>query len=176
MRIGVLVIVIVLLGYGIWTFFRKSPHSPSPQSLVKNPIVAQNLTIFGEGERKSTYRIHAQAVHQRAVDTFELKTLRGTLNVNQSDVKLTAPRGVYRRKKKDLQLQGGVTIEGSEGQQIETPSSHIDMAKKVVSGTQGVRGKGPQGHFQGEKFEIDLKEKTFVLRDKPRLTVFIPQK
>jgi lipopolysaccharide export system protein LptC len=74
----------------------------------------------------------------------------------QSDswVMLAAPRGVYARNSRQLDLSGGVTLYRDDGTTLRSESATIDLAQSVAASGVPVSAEGPFGTLDASGFTL----------------------
>ena len=78
----------------------------------------------------------------------------GLTRRNASDIKLTAASGVYYRSIDKLNLKGDIELTTSDGYRFQTEQAQISLARGRVTGDERVRGSGPTGTLEADRFDI----------------------
>lgn len=95
----------------------------------------------------------------------------GLARQNAADIRLTAASGVYYRAIDKLALKGDIELTTSDGYRFQTERAQVSLARGRVYGDRRVRGSGPAGTLEADRF--DIREGGAVLRFEGRVKVTV---
>ena len=85
-----------------------------------------------------------------------LKTVEADMNMKDGHwTNLTAPHGQLDSDAKTLALWGQIDVFMDDGNEMHTDLANIDLGKGIVIGPHHVRGQGPQGTYEADRFRIE---------------------
>ena len=74
---------------------------------------------------------------------------------NDQWMTVTAPTGALDADKRTLMLKGAIALFTDQGYEMHTDLAYIDLAKGTAVGPHHVKGQGPAGTFEADRFRID---------------------
>jgi lipopolysaccharide export system protein LptC len=128
----------------------------------------------GQTDQAEPYAVAAESalVDPEQPNRIHLENLEAELvRQGQSDLHLTALAGIYYRAIEKLHLEGGIELTTSDGYRFSTESAKVSLAQVRVTGDQPVRGKGPAGTLEAERFEIRRGGEVLRFEGRVRVTV-----
>lgn len=108
-----------------------------------------------------------------------LDQLKATLAMQDGrEAVMTADRGRYYPNEERLILDQTVRAQLSDGYVLETPAVSINIAERILQGTEGIQASGPQGSIQSDTVEarenMDGMGRIVIFRGNVQL-IFRPQ-
>jgi len=106
-------------------------------------IDARYSSVDQKGE---PYTVTAASAMQKGPDRVDLRDPKGDITLHSGSwVMLSAPRGVYGQKSRQLDLSGGVTLYRDDGTTLRSASTTVDLAANAAASGVPVSAEGPFG-------------------------------
>lgn len=98
-------------------------------------------------------------------DEVDLNALRASVTLkDNSEVVLTAPRGIYLPHQSLLKLDGGIKIISGTGYQLTLDHAEYDLDKAIASSDEPVKGNAPFGKFTANSLQSNIDGRSFKLK------------
>ncbi len=111
-------------------------------------------------------------------DEIALERPMGSITLSDGlEVTASAAAGVMYRQSKQVNLDGSVVIESSDGYRIETESVDIDLEAKSAEARGAISGSGPRGGIDADRAQIvQIDGESLVIRFEGNVRVkFVPE-
>lgn len=120
------------------------------------------------------YEIKAAFAEQKGDDQVGLENVQGTMTLKDGKSLLAqSNKGeMATNKTESLYLYDGVQLVYDNNNRATTKDAKIDFKKGVVSGSNPIEGKGPDGVTSAQEFSFDYKKKILKLKGNASLTIF----
>ncbi len=131
------------------------------QSAAELPIML-HPRFEGVDANDQPYRVTADEATQTSEngqDVVHMKQLNADLSTkNGGWMNLTAARGRLIMAKKELILEGDVSLYQDTGYELHTPRTLVDLGTLRAYGQDGVEGQGTTGTIRAQRFVFDQKK------------------
>lgn len=143
-------------------------HSMS-QGFIRTPVIQTQDTIellnarfIGRDDSGQEYVIVAERAERGPAQDAPVQLTNPRFE-NAQKQRMEAPQGVYDSANQRLELTGGFTF--LDGSYVFTgPSALVKTDLGLVSGTEGVQGKGPLGAVRADAYEFHSRDGRLFLR------------
>lgn len=141
---------------------------PLPEKQIALPdTTLQNPVYTSQDPENHPYQVEADKAQQKAAapSITDLTAPKAQLDLGDGEtLNGTAATGQYNQKTGKLNLQGGLTLQHSNGAVFRTNSALMDVNSKNVSGNAPVVLEGSFGEVRGESFEVWDGGKTVIFK------------
>ncbi len=127
----------------------------------------------GEDNQGRRFQIIARSAVQRSSDLpiVDIRGMLARLWLEHGPVTLLANFARYNLDQNLVRVVGPVRVSGPEGYQLNTSDVTVDLKRREVTGSGGVRGEMSLGQFSAGRLRADLGERTVTLDHGARLKI-----
>lgn len=143
-------------------------------SRSKELIRMENPRYVGMDSEGRRFVVSAKSALQNefSQDEVDLDTLRALVTLkDNSEVLLTAPRGVYLPHQSLLKLEGGIRIVSDTGYQLTLDHAEYDLDKAIASSDEPVEGSAPFGKFTANSLQSNIDGRSFKLKGRVHVRI-----
>lgn len=154
--------------------YRKSVLSQLKLQDVEN-LTLVKATYSGADEKNRPYTVTAEKAIQASAkaDLVRLVAPAADMTLNTGKwVAITAERGEFRQKSKELSLIGQVSLFHDDGYSLTTERAEINMETGSAVSKKPVLAKGPLGTIKSQGFKMSEKGKRITFTGRARLVIF----
>ena len=106
-------------------------------------------------QRGEPYTVTASVAEQLGPDRVNLTDPKGDITLHSGSwVMLSAPRGVYAQRSRQLDLSGGVTLYRDDGTTLRSASATVDLPRGSAASGVPVSAEGPFGTLDASGFTL----------------------
>jgi hypothetical protein len=122
------------------------------------------LIFFTYPEKRHRYQPSTQRIQDG-----QTKRLVYYLNHNKNPVVIQGARA-QQRDSDQVFLYDGVALRLADGTRLKTDQAHVSFTQKAVTGNTPLKGQGPMGSLEGERFSIEQDGNLLTLEGQTTLT------
>lgn len=126
----------------------------------------------GTDNRDRAFALHAAEALQSSADTpvVGLADMRAEMALaDDRQATVSAGNGRYDKDAATVEVPGKVSLETSDGYNLEASAARLALGEKTLSSSEPVSGKTPLGQISADGFEIDIDERKAVFEGRVRL-------
>lgn len=134
-----------------------------------------NPRYMGEDDLNRPYMLTADVARQANTndDVVNLEGPKADITIEDGTwLALTADKGTYFQKAKELNLNGTVNIFHDKGYTVETEEAKVDLEGGTAHGDKPVVAHGPMGTLESQGFRVYGKGETVIFTGKSRLVLY----
>jgi len=106
-----------------------------------------------------------------AEPVVQLSSLAAAIRLSDGPAEVRAERGRYDMDTEQVAVDGPIAFRSSDGYQLDTRDSTIDLKSRRLTGTGRIDGKTPLGAFSGDSMTADLDKRTVRIDGNARLRI-----
>lgn len=106
-----------------------------------------------------------------AEPVVQLSNLAAGIRLSDGPAEVRAERGRYDMETEQVAVDGPIAFRSSDGYQLDTRDSTIDLKTRRLTGTGQIDGKTPLGVFSGDSMTADLDKRTVRIEGNARLRI-----
>jgi lipopolysaccharide export system protein LptC len=106
-----------------------------------------------------------------AEPVVQLNDLTAGIRLSDGPAQVRAERGRYDMDTEQVAVDGPIAVRTSDGYQLDTRDSTIDLKSRQLTGTGEVSGRTPLGNFSGNKMTADLDKRIVRIEGNARLRI-----
>jgi lipopolysaccharide export system protein LptC len=127
----------------------------------------------GEDNLGRPFMIVARSAVQRSSDLpiVDISGMLARLWLPQGPVTIVADLARYNLDEQKVRIVGPIRVTGPDGYRLNTSDVTVDLKKRSVDGSGGVRGEMRLGQFSAGRMRADLGERTVILDQGARLKI-----
>lgn len=146
---------------------------------IDNDLAMVKPRLTGADDRGNPFVITADAAIQdgKSARRARLKNVEADMTFDNTRwLNATAERGFIDADKGKLALDGGIAAYSDSGYELHTSGVDVDLRRGFLAGNHVVKGQGPLGAFQADRFTIDHKTQLLQLSGNVHTTIYADQK
>lgn len=101
----------------------------------------------------------------------QLNNLAAGIRLSDGPAEVRAERGRYDMETERVAIDGPITFRSSDGYQLDTRDSTMDLKTRKLTGTGQIDGRTPLGTFSGNRMTADLDKRTVRIEGNARLRI-----
>jgi lipopolysaccharide export system protein LptC len=101
----------------------------------------------------------------------QLNNLAAGIRLTDGPAEVRAERGRYDMETERVAIDGPITFRSSDGYQLDTRDSTMDLKTRKLTGTGQIDGRTPLGVFSGNSMTADLDKRTVRIEGNARLRI-----
>jgi len=101
----------------------------------------------------------------------QLNNLAAGIRLSDGPAEVRAERGRYDMETEQVAIDGPIAFRSSDGYQLDTRDSTIDLKSRKLTGTGQIDGRTPLGRFSGDSMTADLDKRTVRIEGNARLRI-----
>ncbi|UUX51759.1 LPS export ABC transporter periplasmic protein LptC [Nisaea acidiphila] len=160
------------------TKFRLGDQARSVLASATDGLSMDQPRYVGVDEEQRPYEITAERASQDNPDSdrLDLVAPQADLAVNQEEwLALSATAGIYDKKKKTIDLSGGVTVFHDRGYTVSSDSARVLLDEGMATSDDPVSAHGQSGTATGEGFRIYNRGERIVFTGKSKVVLYPSQ-
>ncbi|WP_447728067.1 LPS export ABC transporter periplasmic protein LptC [Sphingomonas koreensis] len=106
-----------------------------------------------------------------AEPVVQLNNLAAGIRLTDGPAEVRAERGRYDMETEQVAIDGPIAFRSSDGYQLDTRDSTIDLKTRKLTGTGRIDGRTPLGSFSGDSMTADLDKRTVRIEGNARLRI-----
>jgi lipopolysaccharide export system protein LptC len=106
-----------------------------------------------------------------AEPVVQLSNLAAGIRLSDGPAEVRAERGRYDMETERVAIDGPIAFRSSDGYQLDTRDSTMDLKTRKLTGTGQIDGKTPLGVFSGDSMTADLDKRTVRIEGNARLRI-----
>lgn len=106
-----------------------------------------------------------------AEPVVQLRDLAAGIRLADGPAEVRAERGRYDMETEQVAVDGPIAFRSSDGYQLDTRDSTIDLKTRRLTGTGQIDGRTPLGTFSGDSMTADLDKRTVRIEGNARLRI-----
>lgn len=147
------------------------------ESKVAEPSTMVNPRFHGIDKHNRPYNIRADEAFKKGDSIISVKNVSGEIAMDANRfVMIKAGSGDVSVDGKSLFLKGDVNIFTSEGYEVKTDETQIDLVGGIASGESGIQAQGPIGTLTATGFTMDAYEETLDFHGPVHVTIYPPSR
>lgn len=147
------------------------------ESKVAEPSAMINPRFHGIDKHNRPYNIRADKAFKKGDNIISVTNVSGEIAVDsQRFVMIRAGSGDITVDGKSLTLTGDVNIFTSEGYEVKTTDTQVDLAAGIATGMSPIQCQGPIGTLNATGFTMDAFEETLDFTGPVHVTIYPPSR
>lgn len=106
-----------------------------------------------------------------AEPVVQLSNLAAGIRLSDGPAEVRAERGRYDMETERVAIDGPIAFRSSDGYQLDTRDSTMDLKTRKLTGTGQIDGRTPLGEFSGNSMTADLDKRTVRIEGNARLRI-----
>ena len=159
----------VILLLSVVVFKRYLPYVGDRLEVKEPPAIVltmEDAYLVGLGKKEKRWSLRARKVEigrNRSVTTLTDIFDGKIFDEGEVALNVTAGKVVYDERRDGLELSGGVSVEGLEGEKVTAEGARWDGSTSLLHGRGRVRLEGKWGDASGDDLVVDVKQKEMTM-------------
>jgi len=124
---------------------------------VENDLAMINPRLTGTDDNGYPFIVTAATAVQesRGSDRVRLEDVTADISLRETNLHVTAARGVVDTKTHVLDVSGGIRLTSEDGYDARTPAAIADLKAGTVHGESGIQAKSKFGQIEAQRFALN---------------------
>ena len=166
---GLAIVAGAILLLSVVVFKRYLPYVGDRFQVKEQPAIVlamEDAYLVGLGKKEKRWSLRARRVEigrNRSVVTLTDIFDGNIFDDGEVALEVSAGKAVYDERRDDLQLSGGVSVEGRNGEKVTAKGARWDGSTSLLHGRGRARLEGEWGDASGDGLVVDVKQKEMTM-------------